>query len=384
MRTILFIHQSADLYGSDRMLLALVTKLCRTEFYPIVLLPGEGPLLRELRAAGVECHVVPIARLARATLSVRGLINLPAQIAYSLKEINKVLKGRKVDLVHSNTLAVLSGAIWARLNRRSHVWHVHEIIVHPVLVRKIFTYLLYWLADRVICVSHAARNNLLLDSPRLDKKISVVWNGMERPRACDKAYINNYRAGLGLSERDVLVALVGRINRLKGQRVLVEAAHFLWLQGIRNLRFLIVGSAVPSQEHFIERLQQDIAVCAARDVVVLKPFTEQVDEVWNACDIAVIPSTEPESFGLVALEAMAAGKPVVAANHGGLAEIVVDGETGVLVAPNDALALADAIRHLAEAPFEREQMGLAGKKRYEAEFTLDRFVNNVAAVYGGI
>lgn len=380
-KIIFFVHQSADLYGSDRVLLALVSKLDREEFLPIVLLPVDGPLVAELQAAGVEYHVLPISRLSRATLSLRGLLGLPANLIVSLRAINRVLKGRHVDLVHSNTLAVLSGAIWARWHRVPHVWHVHEIILNPKFVRKIYALLLNWFADCIICVSHATKANLLQDKPALASKIQVVWNGLARDTSVDVVDVRQYQHSVDMRDGEVLVALVGRINRWKGQSLLVEAAGILWQQGVRNLRFVIVGSVVPGQEHFLIALQQAISESPARKCFVLQPFAQDVWPIWDACDLAVIPSTEPEPFGMVALEAMAASKPVIAANHGGLAEIVVQGETGLLVPPGDATALADAIKRLAADVKLRRQMGEAGLLRYRREFTLDCYVENMVKVY---
>lgn len=380
-KIILFVHQSADLYGSDRVLLALVSKLDREEFLPIVLLPVDGPLVAELGAAGVECHVLAISRLSRATLSLRGLLGLPANLIGSLRAINRVLNGRHVDLVHSNTLAVLSGAIWARWHRVPHVWHVHEIILNPKFVRKVYALLLNWFADCIICVSHATKENLLQDKPALASKIQVVWNGLARDTSVDVVEVRQYQHSVGMRDGEVLVALVGRINRWKGQTLLVEAAGILWQQGVRNLRFVIVGSVVPGQEHFLIALQQAISESPARQCFVLQPFAQDVWPIWDACDLAVIPSTEPEPFGMVALEAMAASKPVIAANHGGLTEIVVQGVTGLLVPPGDAAALADAIKRLAADVKLRRQMGEAGLLRYRREFTLDCYVENMVKVY---
>lgn len=380
-KIILFVHQSADLYGSDRVLLALVSKLNREEFLPIVLLPVDGPLVAEFGAAGVEYHVLPISRLSRATLSLRGLLGLPANLIGSLRAINRVLNGRHVDLVHSNTLAVLSGALWARWHRVPHVWHVHEIILNPKFVRKVYALLLNWFADCIICVSHATKENLLQDKPALASKIQVVWNGLARDTSVDVVEVRQYQHSVGMRDGEVLVALVGRINRWKGQTLLVEAAGILWQQGVRNLRFVIVGSVVPGQEHFLIALQQAISESPARQCFVLQPFAQDVWPIWDACDLAVIPSTEPEPFGMVALEAMAASKPVIAANHGGLAEIVVQSETGLLVPPSDATALADAIKRLAADVKLRRQMGEAGLLRYRREFTLDCYVENMVKVY---
>lgn len=380
-KIILYVHQSADLYGSDRVLLALVSKLDKERFLPIVLLPVDGPLRNELEAAGIECHVIVITRLARATLTVRGLLRLPNDLFHSLRAISGVLKGRKVDLVHSNTLAVLSGPLWARWHRVPHVWHVHEIIVKPVFVRKAYSYLLNWFADCIICVSHATKANLVQDQPALAKKIEVVWNGLERNQAVDTHAVSAYREQLAVAENEVLVVLVGRINRWKGQTLLVEAANLLWQQNLRNVRYLVVGGAPEGQAHFLNELQYSIAQSPAKEKFVLQGFTSDLWTVWDSCDIAVIPSTEPEPFGMVALEAMAAAKPIIAAKHGGLAEIVVGGKTGLLFAPSNAVALGEAIKQLAaDAPL-RKIMGDAGQARYSNEFTLNRHVENMTKIY---
>jgi glycosyltransferase involved in cell wall biosynthesis len=299
----------------------------------------------------------------------------------SLRAINRVLNGRRVDLVHSNTLAVLSGAVWARCYRVPNVWHVHEIILNPKLVRKVYALLLSWFSDCIVCISHATKDNLLQDQPALANKIQVVWNGLARDTSMDIDAVRQYRYSLGMSESEVLVALVGRINRWKGQNLLVEAAGLLWQQGIRQVRFLIVGSAPDGQQHFLTTLQQVISESPAKQCFVLQPFTQDVWSVWDACDIAVIPSTEPEPFGMVALEAMAASKPVIAANHGGLAEIVVKGKTGLLVPPGDAPALADAIKRLTSDAHLRRQMGEFGLLRYHSEFTLDHHVEKMSKIY---
>jgi glycosyltransferase involved in cell wall biosynthesis len=380
-KSILFVHQSADLYGSDRVLLALVSKLDREKFIPIVLLPVDGPLVAELLAAGVECHVVEITRLSRATLSLRGLLGLPFNLLKSMRAMDRVLADRAIDIVHSNTLAVLSSPIWARWHRVPHIWHVHEIIVNPRFVRKAYTYLLSWFADCIVCVSQAAKENLVQDKPALAKKINVVWNGLECSSLVNGDAARMYREQIGLGENEVLVALVGRINRLKGQTLLVEAAGLLWQQGVRDVRYVLVGSAPEGQAHFFEKLQHAINQSPAKAAFSLQGFTNDVWLVWEACDIAVIPSTEPESFGLVALEAMAAAKPVIAANHGGLTEIVVSSETGLLVTPGSASELADAIKLLVAGAPLRKKMGEAGELRYRQEFTLDRHVENMVKVY---
>jgi glycosyltransferase involved in cell wall biosynthesis len=299
----------------------------------------------------------------------------------SFRALDQLLQGRPVAVLHSNTLAVLSGAFWARRRGVAHVWHVHEIITHPRFVKAIYGYLLKWFADRIICISRATQDNLVDSQPALAGRCRLVWNGLSRAIPVDRDAVAAYRRSLSVQDGEVLLTLVGRINRWKGQLLLVEAAGRLWARGVRNFRVVIVGSVVPGQEHFLHALQQAITASPAAARITVQPFTNDVWTVWDSCDVAVIPSIEPEPFGMVALEAMAAAKPVVASNHGGLTEIVIAGQTGWLVPPCDADALADALEQAVTRPELRHSLGQAGQARHQAKFTLDRQLTLMAAVY---
>jgi len=111
-----------------------------------------------------------------------------------------------------------------------------------------------------------------------------------------------------------------------------------------------------------------------RRCVEISGYRSDVPDILAASDICVLPSTLPDSFPTVVLEAMAAGKPVVATNWGGSREMVVDGETGYLVPVDDASVMADRLRLLAEYPDLRRQMGEAGQRRAEELFTRERMV----------
>ena len=381
LKNILFIHQSADLYGSDRVLLSLVKELNPSKYCPIVLLPCDGPLLEELKNANIEVHIIPIAKLSRSILSVKGLLSLPLVAIRSIRSIDRILKGRRVSLVHSNTLAILSGALWSRWRKVLHVWHVHEIIVRPRLVVAVYSLLLRFFADTIVCNSYATETNLLARSRSLEVKSTVVWNGLESSFIRRKGDSKIYREQLGINDGDVLVALVGRINSWKGQQVLVSAANLLFDRGYRNIRYLIVGSPPSGQGHFLDSLKDAIELSPAKNDFILRGFIPDIWQVWEACDIAVIPSTEPEPFGMVALEAMSAGKPVIAANHGGLTEIVSDRETGFLVDSQNKEDFALKIRELVDDENLRKKLGREGELRYLRYFTLESYITNMEKVY---
>ncbi len=381
MKTIVFVHQSAEMYGSDKVLFYLAAGIDRKRFSPIVVLPSDGPLKAALEGAGVPVRVLPLVKLSRATFSPLGLLKLPFTVSMSLRAIRRAFLGEKIDVIHSNTLAVLSGGLWAWRENVPHVWHVHEMIVHPSFARRFFPWLLKKLSNKVVCNSNATRDLLTSSEPGLSGRSIVIWNGIEKGCPVNANRPESLRSEFGVGPEDVLVVLAGRINRWKGQGLLVKAANALWEQGVRDVRFLIVGSAPPGQEHFTRSLKEHVAASPARSLITITGFKDDVWTVWDACDIAVVPSTEPEPFGMVAVEAMAAGRPVVAARHGGLTDIVEHDVTGLLFEPGDAAALAASIRTLAASKEKRMSFGLAGLERVREKFSMRVFISSFNTLY---
>lgn len=379
-KTVLFMHQSADMYGSDKVLLALVLSVRERGFRPLVLLPGPGPLLTALQAGGVETHIAPIAKLDRATLSVCGVLSLPFQVWQSMRALSRIGTTRRIDVVYSNTLAVLGAAVWAKVHGVPHLWHVHEILKSPAAVKKGFPWLLRLLADKVVCNSTMTRQWVLDEQPTLARRTAVVWNGLA-PRPPERRQeAQALRDGLGLQTGQLLVALVGRINRWKGQTLLVDAAAQLWEQGYTDVHYLIVGSAFDGQEHLVHALQRYAAQSKAARNIHFMEFTHDVWSVWDACDVGVVPSTEPEPFGLVAIEAMASGKPIVVAANGGLLDIVEHEVSGLNFLPGDASQFAGQLARLIQSPSLRKQLGEAGRERQQALFSLREQIESTVAL----
>jgi glycosyltransferase involved in cell wall biosynthesis len=209
----------------------------------------------------------------------------------------------------------------------------------------------------------------------------TIWNGLE-PLAAPppREAVAALRARLGLEAQHVLVTLAGRINRGKGQDMFVDAARRLRAQGHHQLRYLIVGDVAAGQDALREAMLRQIQHAGLAGVVLWHPFTPEIDVVWAASDIAAVPSTGPESFGRVAIEAMAHGLPVVAAAQGGLAEIIVPDRTGLLVPPGDSAALAGAIGRLAGDVPLRQRLGEAGRQRQRERFSQEGHDRRLLAV----
>lgn len=383
MKIILFVHQSSEMYGSDKVLLFLAQGLKLSgEFHPVVLLPETGPLHDALLASNVEVHVGEVAKVSRAVFSPMGLIRLGRQTLKAIRSLDIAVGGRPVAVVHSNTLAVLSGAMWALLRRKKHLWHVHEIILSPKLVSKAFPYLVRRLSDRAMSNSTLTEQWLLSEQPSLASHSVVVFNGLPSVVKPSELAIRSFRESVGAESGDLVVTLAGRINRWKGQELLLEAAAELKRRGsLGRLRFVIVGSAAPGLEHLPGQLKAQASASGFDARCSFVPFIDDIWPVWFGTDIAVVPSTEPEPFGMVAIEAMAAAVPVIAAGHGGLLDILVHEETGLFFTPRDSVALADAIDLLASDEALRVRLGQAGAKRQVELFSVDSQVDQTTRVY---
>lgn len=368
-RCILVVHHDADLYGADKSLLRTLRALKANYMEPVLAVPHQGPLVDMLRAEGVQVHIGPVVKLTRQVMKPLAMPGVVKDMIASLRFLSKIVKGRRVSLVYSNSGAVVGGGLWALLHRVPHLWHVREIVVSPKIAARGFPRMFRLLGGWCVCNSHATRNWIVEESPALAARSSVVWNGLEPVRFPASDVVASFREKLGIGSGEVVATLVGRINRWKGQDVLIQAAARLAERGAPGIRILIVGDVADGQHHFREAMFKQIRDAGLEKVVLWHPFTPDVDTVWAASDIAVVPSVWPEPFGRVAIEAMAHSLPVVATRHGGLTEIVEDRVTGLFVAPGNAEELAAALSRLAGNRELRKALGTAGRVRQLAHFS---------------
>lgn len=372
---LLCVHSSNELYGADNILYSLLTGRDSARWDVRVVLPNDVPyrglLSAKFVAAGIPCEELKLAVLRRRYFSPLGLPRYSAFFVYSVAALLRRIRKHRFDAVHSNTTAVIPGAIAARLVGLPHVWHCHEMVVSPIFVRRITARLAVSLSDVVIAVSDAVRQHLLADRPSASN-IRVLRNGIDLDQFSKGEGRERVRSEFGFASSDVVAGTLGRISRFKGQMYLLEAVALL--KDVERLKFLLVGDPFVGQEDIYLELVKRIESFGLRDRVVLSPFRSDAPALYNALDISVLSSVLPDPFPTVVLEAMAAGKPVVATDHGGSREMVVDGETGYLVPVDDASVMADRLRRLAQSPELRKQMGEAGRRRAEELFTRERMV----------
>lgn len=344
-------------------------------YRPLVVLAMDGELRTDLQAAGVEVLVRPLAVLRRAALSARGLAGVGVATARDAGGLARLARARDVALVHTNTSVTLGGSAAARLAGVPHVWHLREIYAGFERFWPAYRALLRT-ADALPCVSAATAAQLAGDPRALVLHDGLAVVARRAPAAAA-------RAALDLPRDAFVCAILGRISTWKGQDILVRALADPALAGAGAVA-LVAGDPWPGEERRLDELRTLAARCGVAERVCLRGFRSDVENVYGAADVVCVPSTQPDPLPNAALEAAAAGCCVVAAGHGGLPEILSDGETGLLVAPRDPAALAAALARLHAEPGLRERLGTAAAADVRARFAPQRLLERTQALYDDV
>lgn len=386
-KRILFVHSGNDMYGADLILLKLLKGLDRSRFFPVVVLPQDSKhinrLAPELERAAIEYRFVRMSVMRRKYFKPLKIFPWFLDFIVGTLSLAILMKKRRIALVHSNTLAVPCGALAAAMVRKRHLWHVHEIIVGPIWVRKVLHRLACHFSELIIAVSGPVREHILRDCPGYAEKVKVVHNGIDPTPFLNSNEPPCIRREFGVPANCVLVGMVGRVSRWKGQLVFLAAAQQA-LEHNKLLYFLAVGGVFDDEIEYMDRLRRSVRESGIESRFVVSDYRSDISDVMQAFDIFVLPSILPDPFPTVILEAMAAAKPVIATSHGGSIEMVKEGTTGYLISPNDPGALGQAIVFVANDKARAASMGAAGRKRLLEEFHQERFISDFELIYSGL
>jgi glycosyltransferase involved in cell wall biosynthesis len=347
---ILSVQPVAERGGSDQALLRLVRSLPRGEFDFHIAVPAASPLAADFEAAGATLHVVPMRRLSTS----HGVVawgGYGAGWPVAVARLTKLARRLRIDVVHSNSLHSWYGWAVARLLRVPHVVHAREIVVQSRAALRVERFLCRHFATRVIAVSYAV-------AAQLDPANVVVLDEHLDPDEFSPARAGVFRARAGIPDDVPLLGAVARLDPLKGLDALLDAYDLVRAER-PDAQLVIVGSPVLGQEAYEVALKARLAGTAGAQL--LESRTD-VPDVMADLDVLAFPSIEPESYGLVLVEALASGTPAVATDHGGPPEIVARATPGTASAidPGDVDALAAALLdHLpAQTSVERRRARL--------------------------
>ena len=305
---------------------------------------------------------------------LEGLLRGPEFALYVLplaRAVTGVMARHQVELVHLNNdpAGNLDGMLAAARGRVPCVCHLRSnrglSALEAHLARRKVT--------RFVAVSHAVKRQYArLGLP--EDRIDVIYNGRE-PIARDPAAEGETRCALGTAPKDVAFAFAGRLMARKGVGVLLEAAGLL--ANVRDdFRIWVVGSGPESAAWIKEAEQRRV-----QGLVRFLGYRQDVPSVFAAADVVVVPSTYADPMPSTVLEAMAAGRPVIASRIGGIPEAVDHGNTGVLVEPGVPEALARSMSRLMDAPDARAAMGRRALQRLTVEFSPVQCADSIDGVY---
>ena len=378
---ILSVNNSADIYGSSRCLLRTMELFARDGHEVHVVVPCTGPLVGLLEDKGIKVHIHKNLAIIERTqfASLAGKLSLMWKYPLSTLWLIRLILRLKVDLVHTNTGVLPSPALAAKLTGRRHMWHIREFLSEFPSVWKIYQYYMCLLSTKVITISRTVQNQF---AAGLQDRCSIVYDGLgEDAMTVDQAEVARFRSSIGDSY--LLIGVIGRIKWVrKGQEVLVKAAGLL-RDKFPSARYVIVGSVAPGNQDHLVRLRELIHELGLDDRVVFTGDVEDPRPLYAAFDITVVPSVQPEPFGCVVMESMAAGTPVIGSRIGGIPEQIIDEKTGLLFAPGDEVDLAHALERVMSDERLRLDMGLKSRQHFIEMFRMEETYRRLDQIFRG-
>lgn len=344
--------------GVETNLLTLLRFQRRERIRPHVIFLEEGELVDRIRAIP-GLHTVVLRR---------GRMRNPVGVLRTLGRIVRYVRKHQIDILVSNNFqAFIYGGIAAKLARVKSVFWAHAIVDEGHLRDPII-----WLAMRLSADLGLANSEATAEGLRRHwngTRVTVLPCGLDTGFFSPRPRSNEVLETLGIPPGAFVVTMIGRIQPWKGQLVFVQAAEQVAL-GDPECYFLVVGAPTfPADFAYLETVKLAASRLLREGRIAFAGFRNDIPEIIASSDIIVHGSIAPEPFGIVVVEAMAMEKPVIATRGGGVREIVVDGETGLLTPPGDVQAMVRAILTLRKDSALRVNMGKEGRLRVEKLFS---------------
>jgi glycosyltransferase involved in cell wall biosynthesis len=375
-------NEDGTVGGSHQCLLDLARRIDRARFTPVAVFYQGNAFVSRLAEAGVEVYVWERERRReRVEIGAKlRSVRLAARIPGAVLRRAAILRRLGIRLVHLNNTPVAGGEDWlpaARILRLPIVSHCRALYppgesrLHARLARGF---------DRIVAISDAVAESLARAGVP-DARIVRIHDGIDIAALQARARKDpaETRSALGVASDEFLVVMVGHLRAWKGQHVLLHALADLPAADGERFRVAFAGAPDFLDPAYAASLRELTGRLGLERRVLFLGVRDDAPDLMRAGDVVVHASTSPEPFGLVVLEAMALGRPVVASRQGGPSEIVAEG-TGILFDPSRPDELAAHLSALSRDAERRSRLGQAGKERARA-FGIERNVGALEALY---
>lgn len=365
-QTVLIVNPSPDVYGSDLQMLQTVAGLVERGMRVAVALPVDGELVERLQSTGAEVMFVAFPVLRKSYTRPRALVSMLYRAIECIPRCLRLVAYLKPDVLIVNTVTLPWWLLIGRLSRTPTIGHLHEAetqvsrIVRGALIAPLF------LANAVIVISESALSAMLSAQPRLAGRARLIYNGVPQPPDEPRA---------ARRRRPIRLAIVGRLSPRKAPDVAIEATALLRAGG-HDVTLEVAGTTFPGYEWYEDQLraraqQEDLA-----GAVNFSGYNNPIWPVLERADIVLAPSLQ-EPFGNAVVEAQMSRRPVVAAAALGHLESIVDEQTGLLVEPGNAAAMAEAITQLITDDELASRLAEHGRDEALRRFSVSRYRREV-------
>jgi glycosyltransferase involved in cell wall biosynthesis len=350
--------------GAERNLLVMCQALKDRGIACVVILPPEGVLVDALQGMGIATIGFPETELKSGQI---------IRVLWNCLRLWPRLRKFQPQLLHANSifgmyLPVILGSV-TRIPSVVH-WADFDTRTGDIQLVKVTAP-----RNRVIAVSDAIRETLITAGAK-GNAITVIHNGNPTPDPTNDSR-TDIATEFSIPVAPLWLGITGRIDDWKGHGHLIEAMALL---KELPLHLIILGGGNGRHPAFEAGIRRQVIELGLSDRITFTGFQSDPARIVRCLDIVICPS-DYEPFGLVATEAMALAKPVIASATGGFLETIISGETGILVPPKSATALAAAIRQLATNDDLRHAMGIRGYHRYLDRFSVRPFIDSITAHY---
>lgn len=394
---ILYVENGIGYGGAIICLRHLVRNLDRNKYLPMVVTGRTSPQYKEIAEEALWKHIpdrlIDIVGLQRNLAAqawpdkLPGLRFLAQQLLARLDDLINFLPffirllwttwRFKADLIHANNEPLCNRAalLVAKCLRIPSVCHVRGDQNGSRSMRWAYS-----LPEHFISVSNWVADSMLqkLNIPR--EKINVVYDGISLENLAVNADGQAFRKQFNIPKDVFTVGLVGLLIPWKGQDLFLDTAKVLSTK-IPNLKMLIIGGTPDDCVDYEKNLRQRVIDLKLQDTIDFTGHYSEMNKAYNGLDIIVSASTKPEPLGTVVIESLAIGKPLVAPNHGGAAEMIENGQTGILFKPESHQDLANSIINLYYDKNLRNSLCINAKQQALKKFSVQNHVEKVQNIY---
>lgn len=299
---------------------------------------------------------------------------LHPKLFFTFLKVLEIVDKEDITHVHAHTRVAQVLGAWVKKRRDIHYLTTCHGFFKRRLLRRYFP---AW-GDKVIAISDPVREHLVNDFKVKKTEIELVYNGVEPDKFAielneyDKQELRRY---FNIGPEGMVVGGISRLEKLKGYQNLIKAIPEILTKHPKT-KFILIGDG-----KFRPHLQKIVKKLKLEDKVIFAGRVEDVGVALQLIDIFLLPSVSSEGFGLAVLEAMAAGKPIIVSNLGGVYALVKEGINGWLLPPGDVAAIADAVIKLINNPTLVKSMGQNSRRIAREKFSMDRMTEEIIRVY---